>query len=102
MTDESNFNTRGRRLKMSGLVGLTAATVMVNLFYWGGIFGSGFALNALVNLSLPQYNILAALIPDDLSQTRWAVELAIGVVLLQWASIFGLLAYVCLTVFRKH
>ena len=70
---------------MAALVSLTLAAVLAIALYWGTYFGNVAAATALMTLSLPQYNPFAALIPEDLSQSRWGLELLLGVVILQGA-----------------
>lgn len=72
---------------MAALISVTLAAISTMALYWGTYFGNVAAAKALLTLSLPQYNPFAALIPEDLSQTRWGLELLLGVLIIQGAVI---------------
>lgn len=68
---------------MAALISICVSAVLASVLYWGAYLGNTGAIDALMKLSLPQYNFFAALLPEDLSQTRWGMELILGVVIMQ-------------------
>lgn len=86
---------------MAALVCVTISAVMASVMYWSALFGSTVAINALLTMSMPKYNLFAAFIPSDLGETRWGMELLLGVVILQ-GTVILLALYALWATFRKR
>ncbi|MDP3228411.1 MAG: hypothetical protein Q8N13_10605 [Acidovorax sp.] len=81
------------RLLPSALIATTISAVVVMALYWGAAYGSDDALRMLLTLTLPQYNLVTALLPFEPEASSWGMEYLIGAVLVQNAVIFTALIF---------
>ena len=97
----ADFSSRSQRLAMSGLIALTVSAVFATLLYVGAFFGSSDATDLLVLLSLPNYNVFAHLIPDNLENSSIGTELLLGAVIFQTTWILTLVIFILWTTTRS-
>lgn len=69
----------GNKYLMAALVSITASAVLASILFWAGAFGITAAINVLLAASMPQYNPFALLIPQDLTGSRWGLEMVLAV-----------------------
>jgi hypothetical protein len=101
MLQDTDFSNPVKRLKLSVLVGITASAVFAMLLFIGAAFGSDFATQALLNLSIPKYNVFANFIPVDLSQASNGIQMILGVVILQGALFLSAVIFFAWSFMRK-
>lgn len=90
------------RYVLAALISITIGAVLAMVLYWSAQFGSSAAANALVTLSLPKYNPYALLVPDDLNQVRLGMEMMLGVVMLEVATVLFVLSAAVLWLVRRR
>lgn len=99
---ETDFSSPAQRLKLSVLIASTASALFALLLFVSAAFGSEIAVNGLIKLSLPKYNVFANFIPDDLSQVNNGIQLALGVIILQWALVLTVVIFGAWSILRKR
>lgn len=102
MYEQSDFSSPAQRLKLSVLIASTASALFALLLFVSAAFGSEAAMNGMINLSLPKFNLFANFIPDDLSQVNNGIQLALGVIILQWALVLTVVIFGAWSILRKR
>ena len=102
MIQETDYSTSLSRLKLSVLIGATISAVCATLLFVGAAFGSEFAMQSLINLSLPRFNVFANLIPADLHEVRRGTEMVLGVIIVQSTVVLSILIFAGWTMLRKR
>ena len=102
MLEQTDFSSSTQRMKLSVLIAATISALFAFLLFVGASFGSEFAMQGLINLSLPKFNVFANFIPDDLSQVSFGLQMTLGVIILQWAVVLSLLIFAVWGILRKR
>jgi len=101
LIQETDFSDPIKRLKMSILVGVTVSAIFALLLFIGAAFGSQLAMESLLNLSLPRFNVFANFIPADLSEVGNGIQMILGVVILQGALVLSAVIFAIWSISRK-
>ena len=102
MFEQTDFSSSTQRMKLSILIAATISALFAFLLFVGASFGSEFAMQGLINLSLPKFNVFANFIPDDLSQVSYGLQMTLGVIILQWALVLSIMIFAAWSFLRKR
>lgn len=101
MLQKTDFSNPVNRAKMSFLVGGTISAISTLALFLAATFGSEFAMNSLLNLTLPRFNVFAHFLPVDLSQVNNGLQLMLGAVILQGTVFMSVVIFFAWSFMRK-
>lgn len=101
MMQETDFSNPINRAKMSVLIAVTVSAIGAFLLFICAALGSELAMNSLMNLTLPRFNVFANFLPVDLSEVNNGLQLALGVVILQSALFLSVVIFFAWSFMRK-
>lgn len=101
MIEETDFSNPINRAKMSVLIAVTVSAIGAFMLFICAALGSELAMNSLMNLTLPRFNVFANFLPVDLSEVNNGLHLAMGVVILQSALLLSAVIFIAWSFMRK-
>lgn len=101
MLQKTDFSNPVNRAKMSFLVGGTISALGTMALFLAATFGSELAMNSLLNLTLPKFNVFAHFLPVDLAQVNNGIQLMLGAVILQGTVFLSAVIFFAWSFMRK-